>query len=69
MFENFNPEHLWWFLIYVTAIFVAIGAGQFYMKRVVFLEPVKEILVWCLYGLGVLAVLQFGFPLIGINIW
>ncbi len=66
---NFNPDNLYWFMAYAVLLLAAVGAGQFYMKRVPFLEPVSGLLIWVLYGLAGALLLQFGFPLIGITIF
>lgn len=66
---NISPEYIWAFLLYVFAVFVAIGFAQFYLSRYEPLKNVKGILTWVLYGIAIFFTLQFAFPLIGINFW
>lgn len=69
MFDSFNGDNLYWFMGYAALLLAGVGAGQFYMKRVPWLEPVSGFLIWVLYGLAIALLLQFGFPLIGIKLF
>lgn len=69
IFNTFNPQHLYWFLAYVLMIIVAVGVAQHYASKVPWLVYVKGLFVPVLYALAAVLIVQFGLPLIGINVW
>lgn len=66
---EFHADQIWLFLGYLVLMCGALAVGLFYLNKLEILKPVKAVLTILLYAVLVLLTLQFGLPLIGIDVF